>query len=105
MRGSLSVSRAISWAAHLAVCGLVAAAGSAWAQSSGNESAQQNVRESQQYEQLLCTNPSFRAKRIAQECGPLQGSQMYAGCVASFQCKGPHRAPHWRKAPPSETIR
>ena len=38
--------------------------------------------------QLVCTNPSFRAKRIAQECGPLQGSQFYDSCVASFQCGG-----------------
>ena len=36
-----------------------------------SESAEQNVRESAQYERLLCTNPAFRAKRIAQECGPL----------------------------------
>ncbi len=61
--------------------------------------------QSQQYEQLLCSNPGFRAKRIAQECGPLQGSQFYSNCVASFQCNAPHRAPHWRHAPPSETIR
>jgi hypothetical protein len=69
------------------------------------ETSEQNVRQSRQYEQLLCTNPGFRARRIAQECGPLQGSQMYEGCVASFECKGPKRAPHWRRAPASERIR
>ena len=85
--------------------GVIAAGGGAWAQSAAPESAQQNVRESQQYEQLLCTNAAFRNKRIAQECGPLQGSQFYSNCVASFQCNTERRATHWRKAPPSETIR
>ena len=76
----------------LVAAGLIGAAASAWAQSKPPESAEQNVRESQQYEQLLCSNPAFRAKRIAQECGPLQGSQFYAGCMASFQC-GAGRVP------------
>jgi hypothetical protein len=69
-----------------------------------SESAEQNVRESEQYERLLCTNPSFRAKRIAQECGPITDRQMHDNCVASFQCGG---APSRRsnRAPPSETIR
>jgi hypothetical protein len=85
--------------------GLFGVAGTARAQMGPPENAQQNVRESQQYEQLLCTNPSFRAKRIAQECSPLRGSQFYDNCVASFQCGGPKRAVHSRQAPPSETIR
>jgi hypothetical protein len=69
-----------------------------------SESADQNVRDSAQYEQLLCTNVAFRNKRIAQECGGLRGSQFYESCVASFQCGGP---PPRRSnmAPPSETIR
>jgi len=69
-----------------------------------SESSEQNVRESGQYEQLLCTNAAFRNKRIAQECGPLQGSQFYDSCAASFQCGG---APARRsnRPPPSETIR
>jgi hypothetical protein len=81
-----------------------AVAGPALAQSAANESPQQNVRESQQYEQLLCTNPGFRAQRIAKECGPLQGSQFYDGCVASFNCGHPASDANWRQAPPSETI-
>jgi hypothetical protein len=89
----------------LVAIGVIAVGGAARAQSSAGDSAQQNVRESQQYEQLLCTNAAFRAKRIAQECGPLQGSQFYSNCVASFQCNAGRRASHWRKAPPSETIR
>ena len=31
-----------------------------------SESSEQNVRESEQYERLLCTNAAFRQKRIAQ---------------------------------------
>ena len=68
-----------------------------------SESADQNVRESEQYERLLCTNPSFRAKRIAQECGPVTDPQMHQSCVASLQCGVTHRRSN--KAPPSETIR
>jgi hypothetical protein len=89
--------------ACLVAAGLIAAASASWAQSRGNEGAAQNVQQSQQYERLLCTNPAFRAKRIAQECGPLQGSQFYDSCVASFQCGAVRR--HSNKAPPSETIR
>ncbi|HKS89983.1 MAG TPA: hypothetical protein VJR70_11120 [Stellaceae bacterium] len=84
---------------------LLAASTAASAQSAANQNADQNVRESRQYEQLLCTNPAFRARRIAQECGPLQGSQFYQSCVASFQCNREAQAPHWRQAPPSERIR
>ncbi len=89
----------------LAAAGLIAAAGTAWAQSDGNEGAAQNVQQSRQYESLLCSNPGFRAKRIAQECGPLQGSQFYNSCVASFNCSKQPSAGNWRHAPPSETIR
>ena len=69
-----------------------------------SDSAESNVRESQQYERLLCTNPSFRAKRIAQECGPVTDRQMHDNCVASFQCGGPPSR-RSNRAPPSETIR
>ena len=68
-----------------------------------SESAEQNVRESAQYERLLCTKPSFRAKRMAQECGPLTDRQMHDNCVASFQCGASHRRSN--QAPPSEMIR
>jgi hypothetical protein len=89
----------------LAAAGLIAAAATAAAQTPANQTASQNVRASQQYEGLLCNNPGFRAKRIAQECGPLQGSQLYNSCVASFNCKAQPQATHWRQAPPSETIK
>jgi hypothetical protein len=84
---------------------LVAAAGSAMAQRGGDETPESNVRQSQQYDSLTCSNGAFRAKRIAQECGPLQGSEFYDSCVASFNCggAGPSGA-QWRNAPPSQKI-
>jgi len=75
--------------------------GPAVAQQQGE--AQQNVRASEQYEQLLCTNPKFRATRIAKECGPLQGSQFYDNCVHTFDChKGDQRPVDTKGLPPSE---
>ncbi|HEX3884556.1 MAG TPA: hypothetical protein VHW66_18015 [Stellaceae bacterium] len=91
------------------IAGIVMAAAVAapvWAQPApaGDPQAQQNVRESQQYDQLACKNAKFRATRIAKECGPLQGSSFYDNCVASFDC-GKGQAPVNPKAtPPSEKI-
>jgi hypothetical protein len=48
-------------------------------------SAQQNVLESKQYEQLLRTNPAFRQTRIKKECGPITDPQLQQSCVASFE--------------------
>jgi recombinational DNA repair protein (RecF pathway) len=86
---------------------LMGGAGAALAQSSAaaNETPQQNVRASQQYQQLVCSNAAFRAKRIAQECGSLQGSQFYDSCVASFNCNKQPSDANWNKPPPSETIK
>jgi hypothetical protein len=93
------------WGGPLAAVLILASTG-AWAQSRGGaESAEQNVRESQQYEALLCSNPSFRAKRIAQECGPITDPQLHQSCLASFDCGGPKQAVHPRRTPPSEMIR
>ena len=88
---------------YLTAAGMIAAAATASAQAPINQSAEQNVRASQQYESLLCTNPSFRAKRIAQECGPVTDPQLHQSCVSSLQCGATHRRSN--KAPPSETIR
>jgi hypothetical protein len=82
---------------------LIAAAASASAQT--NESPEQNVKASQQYQSLTCSNPAFRKNRIEKECGPLQGSQFYDSCVASFDCGRQPSAADWRKAPASETTR
>ena len=68
-----------------------------------SESSEQNLRESEQYERLLCTNAAFRQKRIAQECGPVTDPQLHQNCVASFECGVQRRGS--QKAPPSETIR
>jgi hypothetical protein len=87
----------------LAAAALIAVAGTAWAQSPTDQGAEQNVRASQQYERALCTNPAFRAKRIAQECGPVSDPQLHQSCVASFECGTQRRGS--QKAPPSETIR
>ena len=84
---------------------LLGTAAGALAQSAGGESPQQNVRASQQYQQLTCTSAAFRANRIAKECGPLQGSQFYDSCVASFNCDKQPSASNWRNAPPSETVK
>ena len=48
-------------------------------------SAQQNVRESKQYDQLLHTNPAFRQARMRKECGPITDPQLHQSCVASFE--------------------
>ena len=87
----------------LAAAGLIVAAATAAAQAPANQSAEQNVRASQQYERALCTNAAFRAKRIAQECGPVTDPQLHESCVASLQCGATHRRSN--KAPPSETVR
>jgi hypothetical protein len=83
------------------------AVNSAWAQSPPrDESAAGNVRQSEQYERLVCSNPAFRAKRIQQECGPVTDPELHARCLASFECGA--GAPHRRtsnKPPPSETVR
>jgi len=86
---------------------LICGAGGALAQSPAatDETPQQNVKASQQYQQMLCTNASFRKTRIDKECGPLQGSQFYDSCVASFNCDKQPSDANWNKAPPSETIK
>ena len=91
------------WFGFLAATGLIAAAATAEAQAPANQSAEQNVRASQQYERALCTNPAFRAKRITQECGPISDPQLHQSCLASFECGVERRGS--QKAPPSETIR
>jgi hypothetical protein len=51
---------------------------------SGSGSAQRNVSDSQRYETLLHSNPSFRANRMQKECGPIQDRHLHEDCVASF---------------------
>jgi hypothetical protein len=84
---------------------LVLTANAAWAQRASNESASQNVRESEAFDRLVCSNPSFRAKRIAQECGPITDPELHQSCLSTFDCGKAPRAPNYRRAPPSETVR
>jgi len=89
---------------------LFAVSAAAWAQSTPprDPGAQQNVRQSEQYERALCGNAAFREKRIKQECGSIDDPQMHENCIASFNCGGGAAAPqrrHSNKPPPSETVR
>ena len=43
-----------------------------------------NVRQSETYDQVLRSNPSFRAKRMQEECGPVTDPELHDSCVASF---------------------
>jgi hypothetical protein len=43
-----------------------------------------NLKEAQEYDRLLETNPAFRMARIQKECGPITDPQLHADCVASF---------------------
>jgi hypothetical protein len=52
---------------------------------SGSWSAQQNMIESKQYEQLLRTNPAFRKARMQKECGSINDPQLHQSCIASFE--------------------
>ena len=95
-----------SWvclAAAALIATSLATGGTASAQSPANQTADQNVRASRQYESLVCSNPAFRAKRIAQECGPVSDPELHQSCVASFDCGTARRRS--QQAPPSETIR
>ena len=47
-------------------------------------SAQQNVKESEQYERLLRTNPAFRKARMQKECGSITDPELRQSCLASF---------------------
>ncbi len=49
-----------------------------------NWSAQQNVRESHQYDRLLETNRGFREARMRKECGPITDQELHQQCLASF---------------------
>ena len=92
-----------------ALIAALALGSAAWAQAPQprDQSAQQNVRESEQYERALCANAAFREKRVKQECGSIEDPQMHQSCIASFNCGpgGPHPHRHSNKPPPSETVK
>lgn len=85
---------------------LAVAASPAAAQQGGMESAAQNVRESRIYDQLVCTNPSFREQRMRIECGPITDPQLHQSCLASFDCgPGAPTGRGYRGTPASERVR
>jgi hypothetical protein len=50
-----------------------------------NPAAQANVKQSEEYSAALRSNPAFRKKREAIECGPIADPQLRAQCIASFE--------------------
>ncbi|HJU17512.1 MAG TPA: hypothetical protein VJ770_13720 [Stellaceae bacterium] len=65
---------------------LLAPAGAVLAQPlpRNNPAAEQNVIQSERYSQVLRTSPTFRDRRIQEECGPITDPRLHAECVASF---------------------
>ena len=86
--------RQVSWALVTALA-LALSGGVSAQQTPPDPGAGANVRQSQTYEQVLQSNPSFRAKRMQQECGPVTDPELHASCVASFGGDG---APPSRKS-------
>jgi hypothetical protein len=69
---------------------MIASSGTALAQAmppkpTNDPAAMANVRESEQYTAALRSNPAFRKKREAIECGPITDAQLHASCIASFE--------------------
>ena len=50
-----------------------------------NPEAIANVLEAKQYNAVMRSNPSFRQRRMQQECGPITDPQLHASCIASFK--------------------
>ncbi|HEY3912753.1 MAG TPA: hypothetical protein VGM07_23105 [Stellaceae bacterium] len=69
---------------------MLAAAGTASAQTmpQNNPAAEANVKQSEHYSQMVHSSPSFRTKRMREECGPITDPQLHAQCVASFDSDG-----------------
>jgi hypothetical protein len=74
-------------AAAFAALLTIAFTGTALAQAmpTNNPEAKANVRQSEQYTALLRSNPAFRKKREAIECGPITDPQLRSSCIASFE--------------------
>lgn len=80
--------RQVSWA-FAAVLALVLSGRVSAQQTPPDPGAAANIRQSQQYEQMLRSNPAFRAKRMQAECGTITDAELRASCEASFQAYGP----------------
>jgi hypothetical protein len=80
-----------SWILTAAASAALIAPASAQTQIPPDQGAAANVRQSQQYEQVIHSNPAFRAKRMQEECGPITDPELHASCVASFGGEGAQR--------------
>ena len=74
-------------AAAFAALLTIAFAGTAMAQAmpTNDPEAKANVRQSEAYTAMLRSNPAFRKKREAIECGPITIAQLRDSCIASFE--------------------
>jgi hypothetical protein len=77
-------------AAAFAALLTIASSGASLAQAmppmpTNDPAAMANVRESKEYTALLRSNPAFRKKREAIECGPINDPQLHSSCIASFE--------------------
>jgi hypothetical protein len=61
-----------------------------------NPAAAANVKQSEQYSAALRSNPAFRKRREAIECGPITDSQLRQNCINSFEAyaSGPQQGGH-----------
>jgi hypothetical protein len=57
----------------------------AQAMPENNPAAAANVRQSEQYSAVLRSNPAFRKRREAIECGPITDPQLHQQCINSFE--------------------
>ena len=65
----------------------IAFGGTAMAQAmpTNDPEAKANVRQSEAYTAMLRSNPAFRKKREAIECGPITIPSLRDSCIASFE--------------------
>ena len=75
--------QAVAFAALLTIASSEAAP--AQPMPTNDPAAMANVRESKEYSALLRSNPAFRKKREAIECGPINDPQLRQSCIASFE--------------------
>ncbi len=86
----MQISRSTTLATAMAAALMLAVAGTVSAQTmpQNNPAAEANVKQSEHYSQVVHSSPSFRAKRMQEECGPITDPQLHAQCVASFNGDG-----------------
>jgi hypothetical protein len=57
----------------------------AQAMPQNNPAAAANVRQSEHYSAVVHSNPAFRKRREAIECGPINDPQLHQQCIDSFE--------------------